>query len=43
MGLLPVLRSWLGNHNLNTGQTQPGTAQTSPPVAPNYRESGLVP
>ena len=42
MGLLPVLRSSLGNHNLNTGQTQPVTAQTAPPVAVNYRVSGLV-
>ena len=42
MGLLPVLRKRLRNHNLNTGQTRPVTAQTPPPDAPNYRESGLV-
>jgi hypothetical protein len=42
MGLLPVLSSCLRNHNLNTGQTQPVTAQTSQPVAANYRESGLA-
>ena len=30
MGLLLVLSSWLGNRNVNTGQTQPANAQTSP-------------
>ena len=42
MGLLPVLSSWLRNHNLITGQTQPVTAPSEPTVASNYRESGLV-
>ena len=32
----------MGNHNLNTGQTQPVTSQTASPPDPNYRESGLV-
>ena len=41
-GSAPVLSSWLGNHNLNTGQTQPVNPQTSPPAASNYRVSGLV-
>jgi hypothetical protein len=42
MGLFPVLRKRLGNHNLNTGQTLPVTAQPSSHPDTNYRESGLV-
>jgi hypothetical protein len=37
-----VLWSWLGNHNLNTGQTQPVTEWSTLPAAENYRVSGLV-
>jgi hypothetical protein len=42
MGLLLSRDEGWGTHNLNTGQTLPVTAQTSPPAATNYRESGLV-
>ena len=41
-GSAPVLSSWSRNQNLNTGQTQPVTPQTSTYPASNYRESGLV-
>ena len=37
MGLLPVLRKRLRNHNLNTGQTRPVNTQAAPPIASNYR------
>ncbi len=42
MGLLLSRGGVRQTPNLNTGQTHPVTAQTAPPTATNYRQSGFV-